>query len=128
MDHDRVTTHALRVVALLGAFSFPLTALVGCAEVPPAAVKKIEAAKTKADHEELAAYYEQEAKAAQAKAEQHLDQARRYRKGAPFVYPRATATALIEHCDSIANKYKEIADESAKLAKTHRDLAVKTRE
>lgn len=91
--------------------------------MPPAAVKKIDVAKTKAAHEELAAYYEQEARAAQAKAQLHLDHAESYRRGAPFVYPHLTAPFLADHCVSVANKYKSVADENLKLAKSYRDLA-----
>lgn len=95
----------------------------GGSQKPPRLQEKIEDARTRADHEELAAYYEQEARSAQAKAQLHLDQAESYRRGAPFVYPRLTAPFLADHCVSIANKYKRVADENLKLAKSYRDLA-----
>ena len=94
-------------------------------EEPAASIGNIiEAAKTKADHEGIAAYYEQEAKTAQAKSDEHLQQAAKYKKPG---YGNI-ATTLIQHCNYIAGKYKEIAHESLKMAKMHRDLGAKMKE
>jgi hypothetical protein len=83
------------------------------------AVAKIAAAKTKADHEELAALYEREAKEAAAKSEDHSQRAEKYRKTPGF----GPGRDLARHCDYIADKYKETAGESQTMAKMHRDLA-----
>ena len=88
-------------------------------------VQKIESAKTRADHEALAAFYEQEAKTAQAKAEQHQEMAEHYKKG--FGYGNSKAT-LIQHCNYIARKYQEAAKENLALAKLHRELAAKAQQ
>lgn len=114
------------IFAALLAVNLSLSGCISSGSQKPARLQeKIEDARTKADHEELAAYYEQEARTAQAKAQLHLDQAESYRRGAPFVYPRLTAPYLADHCVSIAGKHQKVADENLKPAKSYRDLAAR---
>jgi hypothetical protein len=79
----------------------------------------IQSATTKADHEALAKHYEQEAKALQAKAAEHRAMAQAYAK-TPYVRIKSS---LPQHCDVLASKYQEAADENLELAKQHRQLA-----
>lgn len=83
-------------------------------------LNKIETATTRADHEAIAAYYEQEAKTAQASSDDHRQRAEKYKKGTGY---GATGDMLVGHCVFIADKYKQAAGESLTMAKMHRDLA-----
>ncbi|MGI8427632.1 MAG: hypothetical protein ACR2M4_13800 [Actinomycetota bacterium] len=90
----------------------------GGREVLAPTQKMIEEAKTTADHEALAAYYEREAQALHEKAtyyQQMADQGN-YRGGAyRIVYgPRYEA---------LAQKYQAAEEENLKQAKRHRELA-----
>jgi len=77
-------------------------------------------AKTPADHEKLAAHYEQEAKAARAKAEEHKKMAEAYRKeGGPLI----EKLHFDQHCDSLVKSFSETADEFEALAKAEHEAA-----
>jgi len=80
--------------------------------------KMIEEAKTKADHEALAAYYEREAQALHEKAKYYQQMAAqdRWRGGAyrMFYAPRY---------DALAREYQAAQEENLKQAKRHRELA-----
>jgi hypothetical protein len=82
--------------------------------------KMIERAKTKADHEALAAYYEAEAKALEVKSPDHEKMGKAYEKAGG--YP-AVKGGAVQHCNSLASKYREAAQENWDLAKMHRELA-----
>lgn len=83
--------------------------------------QKIESAKTRADHEALAAFYEQEAKTLQAKAEEHKEMGKSYGK----IGHLKEKHNLVQHCDRLVEKYKGAAQDSLALAKLHRELAAK---
>ncbi len=72
----------------------------------------IETAKTKADHEALAAHYEQEAKMLKDKAEEHRRMAKAY--GA---LAHKAASTFGQHCEAIASQYEAVATENLALAK-----------
>ena len=78
----------------------------------------IESARTKADHETLAAHYEQEAQALQDKAAAHERMTQAYQRGA-----YGKTTTLIQHCEFLAREYREAAKENLELAKEHHELA-----
>ena len=80
----------------------------------------ISSAKTSADHEKLAAHYEQEAKAARAKADEHKKMADAYRKaGGPLI----EKLHFDQHCDALVRSYTATADEFEALAKAEHDAA-----
>jgi hypothetical protein len=80
-------------------------------------------AKTPADHEAIAAYYDQEAQAAHTKHEEHLKLQASYEK-TPHL---ASKTGLPAHCKQIATDYDKIAKEYESLAKMHRQMAKSTK-
>jgi len=80
----------------------------------------ITAAKTSADHEKLAAHYEQEAKAARAKAEEHRTMAEAYRKAGGALIEKLH---FDQHCDALVKSYTSMADELEALAKGEREAA-----
>jgi hypothetical protein len=85
--------------------------------------KAIATAKTPADHEAIAAYFDKEAAEAQAKADNHAKMEDAYKK---------LGTALVEkqhldqHCDRLSAAYAQAAKENRALAKAHRDMAKKS--
>jgi hypothetical protein len=116
------STVSIWIAVLVATFSFN-----GCARsMGPRYVmpleQMIESAKTKADHESLAAYYEEEAMLLQEDAEQHERTAKSYEKMDNYF---GYSGMLVQHCNHIATKYREAAEENWALAKLHRDLAVK---
>jgi hypothetical protein len=80
----------------------------------------IQKASTKADHEALAAHYEQEAKALQAKAADHDKMAQAYSRGGGYIQIKGN---LLQHCEILAARYREAATQYLALAKEHRQLA-----
>ena len=79
----------------------------------------ITAAKTPADHEALAAFYEKEAQAARQKQAQHQQMGEEYAK----IPVLKTKTGAVAHCQAIAKKYEEIAKENEALAQMHKEMA-----
>lgn len=99
--------------------------LAGCAGVatttpPPAIQQQIEAARTPADHEALAAYYVKEAAAARAKVAEHRAMGKAYTVSPPGGRGGASWAA---HCNAIATSYAEIASRFDAMAADHRQLA-----
>lgn len=82
---------------------------------------RIEHARSRADHEDLAAHFEREAKALRAKANEHEQMVRSYGWSG---YAAAT-TDYVRHCADLARKYGSAADDNLGLAKLHRGLAEK---
>ena len=80
----------------------------------------IEGAKTKADHEAIAQYYEDEAKADQAKAEEHKKMSVAY---SAMTTGKGGHAAFVAHCNRLATKYNELANENLALAMQHHKFA-----
>jgi hypothetical protein len=99
--------------------------LNGCAvegPVKPAGLEqKIENARTRADHEEIASVYEQHAGTDRAEAERHRGLARIYTRSGGV--KGASNPAMSSHCDKLAQTYQQAADENLVLAKMHRQMA-----
>ena len=104
---------AVLAISALGYLPF------GSAEEGKSVEQMISEAKTPADHEAIAAYYEREAQEAQQKYEEHLKLKAAYAK----IPHLASKTGLPAHCDSIAKKYENIAKDYEALAKLHKGMA-----
>lgn len=130
-----------RVVALAATFALGLS-LAGCAteslQGREDLMQRIADADTRAEHEDLAAWYEQEASAASEKVEYHqrmqqLYEARRDRPArgklqmAPYAdYDPGTNaewTAIIEACKSRVRGSEKAAEDYLTLARVHRQMA-----
>lgn len=85
---------------------------------PPPIEQRILDAKTPADHEALAVYYDKEAKDAHAKHATHMKMEEYYKKN-----PALNKSGFSTHCDIIAANYEKAAKEYEALAKLHRDTA-----
>ena len=77
-------------------------------------------AKTAAEHEKLAAHYEQEAKAAKAKSDEHATMADAYRKAGGALIEKLH---FDQHCDSLAKSYASMAEELEALAQAEHEAA-----
>ena len=76
-------------------------------------------AKTAADHEAIAAYYEKEAQEVHKEHAEHKTMSDAYASVSAVKMP----TGMVAHCNTIAKKYEEIAKEYEALAKLHKDMA-----
>lgn len=84
---------------------------------------KIAAAKTAADHEAVAACYDDMAKDAHAKADahRHMDS---YYNEAPY---KSAKLGAQRHCRALVASYEASAKDAEALAKLHRDMAKKAK-
>ncbi len=117
----KLTLNATKTVAaslLLG------VVLAGCSSGPPIPspqlLQRIELARTPADHESLAEYYEAEATAARTRAAEHRKMAKTY-QGMP-TGGKGNNNMPAYH-DSLATQADSSAADFAKLAEVHRRMA-----
>jgi hypothetical protein len=82
--------------------------------------KAIATAKTPADHEVIAAYYDKEAAEAQAKADSHSKMGEDYKKAGSALVAKLH---IEQHCERLAKSYATAADEAKALAAAHRAMA-----
>ena len=83
--------------------------------------KAIMGAKTSADHEAIASYYDREAATAKDKAAEHRRLAETYRNIAAT--GRAPLQPMGIHCEQLVRTYESAAAENAALATAHRQMA-----
>ncbi len=81
---------------------------------------KITAAKTAADHQAIAAEFEQEAKDLDAKAALHAEMAGHYDMDQ---YGHSQKPSLKKHCEDLAKSLKASAELARELAQAHHKLA-----
>ena len=86
---------------------------------------KISAAKTAADHEAIAACYDDLAKDAQTKADEHKKMAKAYSMSG--IGNQATKTHFHQHCEALIRSYEAEAKEYDALAKVHHQMAKNTK-
>jgi hypothetical protein len=102
----------------------PTAALaLDAADLPSA----IENAKTAADHEAIAAYYDAEAKAARATVERHRAMAAAYARPPKAPAGKGERSSLYRmmprHCDDLIKDYEAAAHEYEAMAAAHRKAA-----
>ena len=112
----------------------------GCANGGPGKpadiAQKIEAARTRADHQEIAVLYEQQAERDRTASERHRGLARAYERGyvagSPWVGSRSTIEkenkSLVLHCDKLALIYQQAAVENLAMAREHRQMAAEMKD
>jgi hypothetical protein len=89
----------------------------------------VENAKTAADHEAIAAFYEGEAKEARAQAEQHRAMGSTYKKHQQHSMPAGKGVpstlnkTMPPHCDQLTATYEAAAKEYEAMAAAHREEA-----
>lgn len=94
------------------------------AQVPATAslADRIVAAKSKADHEQLAAEFDKQVEADKAAAERHRKMAQAY-TSAPWA--KASGAGMVAHCKSLIADYEKAAKQNTAMAKMHRDIGAK---
>lgn len=112
------------IVKTLLTVSFTLGLLVGCAQLNPHPMDMtvaVQNAKTSADHEALAAHYEEAAKDAEAKVEEHRKLLDQY-KTKSYLYGKQAAS-FQAHCEGLIYSFQQIAKANAEMAEMHRQMA-----
>jgi hypothetical protein len=82
---------------------------------------QIEAAKTAADHEAIAAAYDKEAARLEALAKEHEVMARTYTASAASL-KGMNGPAMAAHCNKLSAEYAAAAKENRELAAAHRQM------
>ena len=112
------------ILALLMTVTSTVAARALDADDLPSAVEN---AKTAADHEAIAAYYEGEAKDVRAKASKHRSMGANYNKHAAHGGGKGVRTPLNKsmppHCEKLAADYDAAAKEYDAMAAAHREEA-----
>jgi len=98
--------------------------------------QKIETARTRADHKEIAAAYEQQANVDMEAMERHRKLARAYEQGWVWAPRGADGVSsagrknrsLMAHCENLTRMYQQAAEENLALAKQHRQMASETKD
>ncbi|MEQ1803779.1 MAG: hypothetical protein ABL900_00225 [Burkholderiaceae bacterium] len=98
--------------------------LAGWASSPNAAspelLQRIEAARTRGDHEALAAHYEKEVVKARAMAAEHRQMGKSYQG---LVAAKRGEASMAAHCDAIVRNQEGIAMSFEGMAAAHRQMA-----
>ena len=105
------------IVLAMGALGY---LSVGAAEEGKSLEQMVAAAKTPADHEAIAAYYEKEAQVGHQKHAEHKKLADFY-AATPAL--KTKSGTLYNHCSDAAKKYEEIAKDYEAMAKMHQEIA-----
>ncbi len=96
----------------------------GCASGPNAAspdvLQRIESARTRADHEGLAKYYDEQVAKARTSAENHRKMGSSYRGNLSLGRSEANIPA---HCETVARNQEGIAAAYEAMASGHREMA-----
>jgi hypothetical protein len=83
----------------------------------------IAGAKTKVDHERLAAYYRSETERLLAEAKQHEEMADAYHRNPPMLASKQPMAFGEGHCRNLAERLKEAGNKTKALAAMHEQLA-----
>lgn len=86
-------------------------------------MQKIQSARTRADHEEIASIYEKQASADLAAAEEHRRMASQYKMSDPSRVDRSAFKTMAIHCYNLIELYTGAAKEHSALAALHREAA-----
>jgi hypothetical protein len=86
-------------------------------------MEKVQSARTPADHEAIAAYYDGKAAAATKDAAYHRQMGQSYKGLAGGASGKGYASAMPQHCEAIAKAADSEAEQYKAMAKAHRDLA-----
>jgi hypothetical protein len=81
-------------------------------------------AKTVADHERIAQYFEAEAARYEAESKEHGELAQLYQRNTsstPTKYPGSSQS--FQHCDSLSKSLQQAAKDARQLAAEHREMA-----
>jgi hypothetical protein len=86
-------------------------------------LQKMKSAKTAADHQEIASYYDAQAADAKKKADLHRKMADTYQSGGSSIGKGSGPVPLPQHCQALAKMFDEEAAHYSAMAETERQLA-----
>ena len=117
----------LRSIGMVSAAAL-LAVLVGAPTFSAAADEKnieelVQNAKTAADHEAIASYYDAEAAAAKKKAAEHQQMGESYKAQGSAIGKGLGASSMPQHCETLTKSFEQEAAQYQAMAKVHRDLA-----
>jgi hypothetical protein len=94
------------------------------AQSPPTSdlVDKVVSAKTRADHEYIAAEFGKQAGIERSNAERHRKMANLYKSPA---WSKASGAGMVKHCESLVRAYESAARDNDAMARMHRDIGSK---
>jgi hypothetical protein len=115
LSAKRRFTLTLTVVAVLGIMMF-VSLPEGIAGEGESIAQKVRDAKTPADHQAIAAFFEKEAQAAQQEAKLHGQLQDTYAE-------RPDMPMMVSHCEMLVKHYQEIAKELKTMAEMHKKMA-----
>lgn len=81
----------------------------------------LQSAKTSADHNALATHYEEAAKEAKTKVEEHIKLLEQY-KAKSYLYGKQAA-AFEAHCEALKRVYDQAAKANVEMAQMHQKMA-----
>jgi hypothetical protein len=114
----------MRMFAGLAFLTFGIVGMLLGTWAPPAHAADIDqmiaTAKTPADHEAIAKWYDDQAAEAQKKADEHKKMGEEYKKALGGV---GSKTHFHEHCEALVKNYTAEAKEYRALAAAHREMA-----
>lgn len=113
------------LVSGLGAILLSASLMSGAFAQTPATAglaEKIVAAKTKADHEQLAAEFDKQADTDKAAAERHRKMAQAYTT-APWA--KVSGAGMVAHCKALIADYEKAGKQNAEMAQMHRKIGAK---
>jgi hypothetical protein len=116
-----MTMKSLVKMLSAGAVALMLSGGAWAANEDPVSAAQIEAAKTPADHEAIAAAYDREAARFDELAAKHVSMAKAYRTAAA-TNKGMRAAPMKMHCDKLVETYKTAAEENRQMAAEHRKM------
>ena len=115
----------MKAVVFAAAFGLAVSATVADKPLTKAELKSlISTAKTRADHQRIAQYFEAEAARYEMEANDHGELAPIYkRKPDPARLTRDASSRAFEHCEALSRDLQRVAEEARNLAAEHRTMA-----
>jgi len=117
----RVTPWGAAALIVLAGLALPVSYARAAEDVDIA--KQVQSAKTAADHEAIAKYYDEQAAVAKANAAEHRRMAESYKGMSTSIGKGAGVSSMPQHCESLAKDFDAEAEHYKAMAQTHRELA-----
>ena len=118
MTHGRIATLSLALMLALGV-ALPTAQALADEDI----TQKVQTAKTAADHEAIASYYDAQAAEASQKAAMHKKMGESYKSFATSSGKGSGVSAMPQHCAALAKTYSAEAAHYKAMADTERKLA-----
>ena len=118
MTHGRIAKLSLALLLALGV-ALPTAQALAAEDI----TQKVQTAKTAADHEAIASYYDAQAADALQKAAMHQKMGESYKGAATSSGKGSGVSAMPQHCEALTKTYNAEAEHYKAMAQTERELA-----